>query len=88
MGRYQVHRSDANADEIIDALRAVGASVEPLGRPVDVAVGFRGVTYLLEIKTRRGAVRPSQRDFLERWRGHAAVVRSADEALKEIGATR
>ena len=86
MGRYQVHRSDANAAAIRAGLEAHGADVEPIGRPLDWLVGFRGRTFVLECKTARGQIRPSQENFLLRWRGHAAVVRTLEEALKEIGA--
>jgi hypothetical protein len=40
MAKYAYHRIDGNAGEVITAMREEGASVEPLGRPVDVAVGM------------------------------------------------
>ncbi len=85
MGRYQVHRSDANAKTIREGLEARGVSVEPIGRPLDFLCGVKGQTYLLEIKTAKGKLEPSQEDFLMRWRGQAAVVRTLEEALKELG---
>ena len=86
MGKYQVHRSDGNAQQIIAAWRRVGATVELIGRPTDALVGFRRVNYLFEIKTARGKLRASQAAFLERWRGQVCVVRSVSEALRAIGA--
>jgi hypothetical protein len=87
MARWQTHRSDANAKEIIAAWEAVGATVERIGRPVDVAVGFRGRDYLFEIKTAKGKLRASQVAFLARWRGNPnKIIRSVDEGLVAIGA--
>ncbi len=89
-------RIDANQREIIRALRAVGATVEPLhfvgrGFP-DILVGFRGRNYLIEIKD--GTKPPSKRRLTkderawhERWRGQVAVAESVDDALRIIGAT-
>jgi hypothetical protein len=89
MPRYAA-KIDTNQPAIVEELRQVGASVESLARVgagvPDLLVGFRERTYLLEIKTDRGALTDDQRAWLARWRGQAAVVRSADEALKAIGA--
>ena len=83
-------KTDANQREIIAALEAVGASVFPSfrlgGGFPDLVVGFRGVTYLLEVKTPTGRLTPAEARFFAQWRGHAAVVRSVDEALRAIGA--
>lgn len=87
---------DANEPEIVAALKAVGASVERLDTPVDLLVGFRGQTFLLEVKLPRGprggtsgsVLTDDQAQVFDRWRGGIlAVVRSADEALRIIGAT-
>lgn len=88
-------RIDANQNEIVDGLRAVGASVRVTsavgqGFP-DLAVGWKGQTWLLECKD--GSKSPSRRTlttdeqkFHSTWRGAAAVVTSLDDALKTIGA--
>lgn len=88
---------DRNQPEIVKALRAVGASVQILaavgeGCP-DLAVGFQSRNYLLEVKD--GELPPSRRrltddqsDWHARWRGHAVVVRSVEEALMAIGIRR
>lgn len=86
---------DSNQPAIVAALRAVGASVEPihmLGRGVpDLLVGFRSATFLLELKD--GSKPPSKRKLTpdeqawhDAWRGHVAVVESVDQALAAIGA--
>ena len=83
-------RKDDNQDEIVAALRAVGATVQTLhqlGRGVpDLLVGWRGVNLLLEVKD--GNKIPSKRRLTEdeakwhdAWRGQVATVNSVDEAL-------
>ena len=88
---------DRNQSEIVAALRAVGATVQPLhsvgqGCP-DLAVGYAGVTYMIEIKD--GAKPPSERrltshqiEWHESWRGHVAVAETVKDALTIIGALR
>lgn len=84
-------RIDANQEDIVSALRAAGATVVSLARMKfgcpDLCVGYRNTTYLLEIKMSNGSLTPAQVKFFDEWRGHAIVVRSAEEALKAIGAT-
>lgn len=87
MARYAYHKLDANHAAIREGLEAVGATVEPKG-PLDLLVGFEGVNYLLEVKTAKGKLRPSQERFLGRWKGQATVVRDLDTALRIIGAIR
>jgi len=87
VGKYAVHRLDANHREIQSALERVGATVDGKA-PLDLLVGFRGRNYLLEVKTARGQVRASQRAFLTAWKGHAVVVRTVDEALRAVGALK
>lgn len=85
---------DRNQSEIVRALRQAGASVHPChgagqGFP-DLAVGFRGRNYLIEVKD--GALAPSdrkltpaQQEWHAAWRGDAVVVTSVSEALAAIG---
>lgn len=84
-------KRDANEPEIIAALEAAGATVFPLDKPLDLLVGFRGQTFLLEVKN--GAqppswqrVTPAQSSFIARWAGHYAIVNSPQAALDAIGA--
>jgi hypothetical protein len=88
-------RVDDNQHEIVDALRSVGATVQSLaavgcGVP-DLLVGFRGETYLMEVKN--SALPPSARRLTpaesawhERWRGRPVVIiKDIDEALAVLG---
>jgi len=88
-------KKDANQDEIVAALRDVGASValtHQLGGGFpDVVVGYRDETFLLEIKD--GDQPPSKQqltrkeaEFHQSWRGQIAIVTSVEEALRVIGA--
>lgn len=83
-------RVDKNQNEIIYALRGVGATVLLLhqlgGGCPDIAVGYKNETYLLEIKSKGGRLTQDERYFFDWWRGHAIVVYNVDEALRAIGA--
>lgn len=86
---------DDNQQQIIDALKGIGATVQPLhhvgGGVPDLAVGWQGRTYMLEVKN------PGQDSSHQRltsvqakwhawWRGHASVVRTVEDAFRAIGA--
>ena len=81
---------DANQAEIVEALRAAGASVTDLSRfgqgVPDLLVGFHGVTYLLEVKTDNGELTPAERKWFDGWRGRAVIVSKVEHALEAIGA--
>lgn len=86
---------DANQEQVVSALRAVGASVQTLaavGKGVpDLLVGYQGKTLLLEVKD--GRKPPSARRLTEdqlkwhgAWRGGPlAVVDGPDAALRMLG---
>jgi len=80
-------RVDANQDAIVAALRAAGAYVWIIGLPVDLLVGFRGHTFLVEIKsTSKKRLTGLQADFFENWIGGTlARIDSPDAALRMIG---
>ena len=79
-------RRDAAEPEVFTALRDCGFSVEPLDRPCDAVVGFRGRCWLVEVKsTDKGygkALNPNQQKFADKWRGPKIVIlRSAHDAI-------
>jgi Holliday junction resolvase len=88
--RY-ANRIDANQNQIVDAMRKVGAVVRIIsqgdGIP-DLLVGYKGYTILMEVKD--GDKVPSARKlteaeqkFFDDWRGGMlAVVNSIEEALE------
>jgi len=83
-------RIDANQEQIVAALRAMGATVRIVtqgnGLP-DLLVGFRGVTILMEVKDGQKVpsarkLTPAEQKFFEEWRGGiVAIVNSVDEAI-------
>ena len=94
-------KTDTNQAEIVEALRAAGASVECLhavgeGVP-DLLIGFgREVWYsegeqneeiniLMEVKSDTGKLTPDQIEWHDAWPGQVAIVRSVEEALRVIG---
>ena len=89
---------DANQEQVVQALRAVGATVQSLagvGKGVpDLLVGYQGKTLLLEVKD--GHKPPSERRLTEdqlawhgAWRGGPlAVVDGPDAALRMLGAIK
>lgn len=94
--RKYAAKVDRNQPEIVAALRAVGASVQPLhtvgdGVP-DLLVGYRGTDFLLEVKDGLAQrsdqkLRATQVDWHKGWRGRPpAVVLSVADALAAIGA--
>lgn len=101
MSRYAFHKDTAHKP-IVTALRAIGATVQSLhGKDVpDLLVGYRGATFLLEVKTakaevldkrngrtyqRTGKLTAGQREWAARWRGGpVAVVHTPDEALATV----
>jgi hypothetical protein len=80
-------RVDANQDQIVTALRAAGANVWIISLPVDLLVGYKGHTFLVEIKrTAKSRFTPLQADFFESWGGGTlARIDSPDAALRMIG---
>lgn len=88
-------RIDENQPAIVSALRQVGATVLVLsmvgsGCP-DICVGFRGVTYLFEIKdgqkpASKRKLTGDEQIWHDNWRGQVAIVESVDDALHQIGA--
>ena len=80
-------RVDANQDQIVSALRAAGAVVWIIGLPVDLLVGYKNHTFLVEIKTdSKKRLTGLQSDFFENWSGSTlARVDSPEAALRMIG---
>ena len=92
-------KTDRNQAAIVAALREIpGVSVQDLhevgrGCP-DILVGYRGFTWrgsyvnnnwVFEIKVPGGKLNDREREWHAIWRGPAAVITSADEALRIMG---
>ena len=84
---------DANQNEIVEALRKIGCSVQILssvgkGCP-DILVGRKGKNYLLEIKDGNKPksaqkLTPDQVDWHGKWNGSVFVVNSAEMAIEIV----
>lgn len=84
--RQRRHRADLNESQIVDALRAVGATVYRIGEPVDLLVGYHNRAWLMEVKSEGGKLRPAQEQCIRTWRGGpVVVVFSVADALQAIG---
>ena len=89
-------RTDANQAAIVAALRSVGATVWPIGLPVDLLVGAAGKTALVEVKTMTGKREPKaagytalQVSFMAGWRGGTvATITDVESALRLVAAMR
>ena len=88
MGKYETHRADGNQAAIVQALRKIGVSVEPIGTPLDLLVATSLTnTFLMEVKDKGGKLSASQRAFIAGWKGRIEVVWSVEDALRAIGVT-
>lgn len=85
----RAQKTDANQKEIVEALRKAGASVEFIGKPVDLVIGYCGVNILVEVKDgskppSHQKLTPDQVKFIDAWRGTVFIVKSIDDALAII----
>lgn len=80
-------RVDANQAQIVSALRAAGAYVWIIGLPVDLLVGYKNHTFLVEIKSSsKKRFTKLQQEFFANWPGSSLVrIDSPEAALKMIG---
>jgi len=84
---------DRNQPEIVNALRELGATVEPLhavgkGCP-DLLAGYRGRNILIEVKDWQAPkadrkLNDRQIKWHSEWRGQVAVVEDVDAALAVV----
>jgi len=83
-------RVDANQDQIVSALRAAGAYVWIIGLPVDLLVGYKGHTFLVEVKDgSKKRLTPLQDEFFQNWTGSTlARIDNAEAALRMIGVVK
>ena len=78
-------RVDNNQAEIVDLLRQIpGVTVEPIGKPVDLLIGYRGLNFLIEVKNKDGfdTLTDAQIRFISEWKGQIRVAHTFDEILK------
>lgn len=85
-------RVDENQPEVVKAFRGMGCSVLHLhmaGKGVqDIAVGYGGLTALVEIKTEKGKYKPAQEKVMSEWTGGYYTVRSLDDVERIVSMLR
>ena len=83
-------RVDATQEAIVSALRAAGAYVWVIGLPVDLLVGYKNHTFLVECKSGpRKRLTKLQTDFFENWSGSTlARIDCPEAALRMIGVVK
>jgi hypothetical protein len=87
--RRRAAKRDASEAAIVAALRLAGAivwSISEKGLP-DLVVGYRGATFLLEVKSPGKGLTEAQEDVHAIWRGGPIhVVETPQDALRAVGA--
>ena len=75
-----------NQEQVVSALRAAGAYVWIIGLPVDLLVGYKNRTILVEVKSGpKKRLTALQQDFFENWCGDGlARVDSPEAALRML----
>lgn len=80
-------KRDENEEAIVRALTSAGCRTWRLSRPFDLLVHRSGVWHVLEVKRASGRLTAAQeRDIAGGLPVH--VVRTAEEALRAVGAVR
>ncbi len=80
-------RRDGNEPGIIQALERVGARVEQMSLPCDLAVTFRAQHYLIEVDNPESKYRKRKQKQLDTFaKMRIPLVRTPDDALRVIGA--
>jgi hypothetical protein len=85
-------RVDANQAEIVHALQAMDckgisvADTHEIGKGFpDIVVGYKGLSYMFEIKLPGEKLTPRERIFHNYWTGHIRVVYCVDDVLRTVG---
>jgi hypothetical protein len=83
--RNYANKRDAAEPAIVKALQAAGCSVVRMDKPVDLLIGYRGCTYLCEVKTGKGKYTEDQKQFFAAWRGSSIpILRTVDDVLAAL----
>lgn len=81
MPKYTAKRDYAEK-EVVRTLQELGVSVWRLDQPVDLLLGFRGETWLAEVKTGKAKFNANQVKFMDEWRGKPVVkLTSSQDAI-------
>ncbi len=82
-GHHVKVKRDLNEPDIFKILRAHGFIVYPTNQPADAVCGYRGVTFLIEVKNGPNAtLTEAQEKFLSTWEGHHQILCTDEEAIR------
>jgi hypothetical protein len=93
VGVRRAARIDSNQAEIIAALKSVGVSVEYIKQPFDLVIfnPRKRETAFVECKSPRptseggkNGLTIAQTEFISKWPGPIYVVRSAEDAVRQV----
>lgn len=82
------HKADFNQKEIVKRLRETPGVTVLIANiaQLDIIVGFRGRSFLYEIKSdTKKKLKASQDDFSKMWSGHWKRVNSYEEIMNDLG---
>lgn len=81
-------KRDRVESTIVSQLRGIpGLSVLHLSTKDagDILIGYQGVNYLVELKSKGGRLGVNQKEFSALWNGQYAVAKTIEDVLKVIG---
>lgn len=78
------HRNtrDSNEPEIVQALEAYGFTVRRIDVPVDLLIGWKGRTWIAEVKCEGAKLTAAQERFKASWQGNWMVLRSVEDVAE------
>ena len=81
----RTHRKDAIQDDMVNYLRSSGVSVEIIGKPVDLLIGYMGQSWPCELKSgHKGYAKKlneKQQKFKDSWKGEVLTFHSVQDAM-------
>ena len=79
---------DANQQDVVSWFRGLGATVHTLhsvgGGFPDLAIGYRGIDVLVEVKAPKGKLTKVQKDWHRDWRGGAQIVTTLEDCERVL----
>lgn len=81
----RARRVDSNQAAVVERLRQIGCKVYLIEEPVDLLIGYRNKTVLMEVKTEEGRLTKQQVEFVATWPGGSHhIVRDPEEAVNLV----
>lgn len=78
-------RTDNIQTETVLKARSLGATVKIMsnvgGGFPDLLIGFKGINWIFELKSKKGILSPKQERFIANWNGSVYVSRDPDEVV-------